>query len=152
MGILRNIRNRLIGENWGPASVRIPAKLRRAGGEGVRVLVIDSGVPDHGAVVGAIDVKNCRNFVWDEGKGDLNGHATSVCGVLLAWAPKVSITCFKAMDRDGHTDGCMAVLAARPRPRRPAPQPPGRDRHRAGHTARTVGGIAEYGKAPQGGT
>ena len=112
MGILRNIRNRLIGENWGPASVRIPAKWRRAGGEGVRVLVIDSGVPDHGAVVGAIDVKGCRNFVWNEGKEDLGGHATSVCGVLLAWAPKAEITCYKAMDRDGHSDGCMAVLAA----------------------------------------
>jgi len=112
MGLLKNICRKILGENWGPASVRIPAAWRRAGGEGVRVLVIDGGVPDHAAVVGSIDFKGCRNFVWNEGKEDLGGHATSVCGVLLAWAPKAEITCYKAMDRDGHSDGCMAVLAA----------------------------------------
>lgn len=67
-----------------------------AGGEGVRVCVIDTGLPDHPALAGAIDAESSRCCVWGEDIADLHGHATAVCGVLHHWAPEARITCYKA--------------------------------------------------------
>ena len=111
MKLLKNIRRHLFGEDWGPESVKVPAKWRKARGKGVTVLVIDSGVPFlHGGLTPYI--AEDRNFVWNETIDDSNGHATAVCGIIRDWAPSCDIVCYKAMDKSGHSDGCMNVLAA----------------------------------------
>lgn len=107
MKLLKEIKRRLFGEDWGPEAVKVPAKWRKAGGRGVRVLVIDTGAPAQG-----VAVAECRNFVWNEEIEDLGGHATAVCGIIRRYAPKCGTVCYKAIDKSGHSDGCMNVLAA----------------------------------------
>lgn len=108
MKLLNVVKRKLFGEDWGPGSMRLPSAWRKAAGAGVRVLVIDTGAPESASV----NRLASKNFVWDEGVNDLNGHATSVCGIIRDWAPLAEVVCYKALDRDGHIDGCMAVLAA----------------------------------------
>lgn len=79
----------------------IPPEWLAAGGEGVRVCVIDTGLPDHRDLAGALDVDGSRSFVWGEDVYDRQGHATAVCGVLHRWAPGARITCYKAA-REAH--------------------------------------------------
>lgn len=82
----------------------IPARWREAGGEGVRVLVIDTGAPTHRDLVPVIDYEASESFLWREGIGDENGHATHVCSVLHDWAPKARIVCYRVAGADGKAD------------------------------------------------
>lgn len=110
MRLLRKIKRSLLGENWGPSFVSMPDAWRATGGAGVRVLVIDTGAPRNGAA--ARRVTSASSFVWGEGAWDENGHGSAVCGIIHEWAPKAELISYKALDRDGHLEGCTNVLTA----------------------------------------
>lgn len=126
MGLLRKIRRSLFGEDWGPKSLDVPAAWRRAGGGGVRVLVIDTGAPvravrgafrAHAAFTGSLNLGLCQSFVYGEDFRDRNGHGTAVAGVVRDWAPRAEIVCYKVTPEDaasaaGTSDLVAALRAA----------------------------------------
>lgn len=110
MKLLKEIKRRLFGDDcddWGPRSLNVPTKWRKARGKGVKVLVIDTGVPFR-LGIGLED----RNYVYNEDIIDANGHATAIAGIIRDWAPKAELVFYKALDQDGHIDGCTNVLSA----------------------------------------
>lgn len=98
-------------------------------GEAVKICIIDTGCPVtkkdgvynvHPDLVGAIDVNNSKTFIKDEGIEDMQGHSTHCAGIIAAQnnqigmvgvAPKVMITTYKALDRNG-TGGMNIINAA----------------------------------------
>jgi subtilisin len=110
MGLLKKIKRALFGSNWGPEFVTLPDSWRASGGSGVRVLVIDTGAPRR--CPAAPYVTCASSFVWGEGAWDENGHGTAVCSIIHDWAPRADIISYKALDRDGHLEGCTNVLTA----------------------------------------
>lgn len=79
----------------------IPEDWLITGGEGVSVCVVDSGAPAHPALDDCIDFGKSRSAVWGCGDGDMNGHATAVCGIIHAYAPKARLVCIKVAGEDG---------------------------------------------------
>lgn len=112
----------------------VPAEWRRTQGEGVKVLVIDSGAPadaDGGAprvhpdLQHALLLEECKSFVWGEDIFDAVGHSTAVCGIIAAggrnaygaagYAPKAKLVTYKAAGANGRgsaTDLRRALSAA----------------------------------------
>lgn len=106
--------------NWGVEYLRIPETWKTTRGEGVTVLVIDTGCPAavirgkttlHPDLAGNVEVDRCRSFVYDEdGIFDESGHSTACCGVIAAednrqgvvgYAPAAKIVTYKAVPKSG---------------------------------------------------
>ena len=80
----------------------VPDAWRATRGGGTRILVVDSGLPDHLALGGALDVAASQSFVWGADVWDRCGHATAVCGIVHDWAPDARMVCYKvAKDEAG---------------------------------------------------
>lgn len=73
----------------------VPEDWRATRGKGIRILVIDSGLPDHRVLRGVLDVEASRSFVWESDIWDRCGHATAVCGIIHDYAPGARIACYK---------------------------------------------------------
>ena len=106
--------------DWGLKQLKIPEIWKTTQGEGVTVLVIDTGHPVH------FDLsKNCiegKNFIPNEGIEDLNGHHTHCAGIICAMnnetgmvgvAPKSKCISVKALSKSGSGsyDGLAKALA-----------------------------------------
>lgn len=105
---------------WGITLSRIPETWKVSRGEGVTVMVVDSGHtvhPDLGdnVVFGA-------NFINDEDKFDYTGHATHVCGTIAAQdnssgvvgvAPECKVITVKALNKNGVSSGMSVIRALR---------------------------------------
>lgn len=73
----------------------VPDDWRATRGKGTRILVIDSGLPDHRVLRGALDVTASKSFVWESDVWDRRGHSTAVCGIIHDHAPGARIVCYK---------------------------------------------------------
>lgn len=121
MKLLKEIKRRLFGDDWGPGFVNIPESWRASKGDGVRVLILDSGWPTqkyHGDLVAhpfigdALNCEACDNFVWSEWPEDNNGHGTAVAGIVHAWAPKAELVSYKVIGDNGHAAGTSDIRMA----------------------------------------
>lgn len=101
---------------------------RPAGGDGVRVYVVDTGVrADHVALAGRVraGVRVLDGVQSPDGRGDCNGHGTHVAGIVggtgVGVAPEVDVVPVRVMDCSGsgrQSDviaGLDWVLQAHPR-------------------------------------
>ena len=104
---------------WQIVNTSVPNIWNVTQGEGIKICIIDTGCPVtkkngqyivHPDLIGAIDVENSKSFVQDEGIEDMNGHSSHCCGIIamqnnviggVGVAPKVMITTYKALDKDG---------------------------------------------------
>jgi subtilisin len=86
-----------------------PQQVMAAPGEGVSVLVVDSGVEaDHPAVAGGgvecWRVEEGRDgvpvVVWDDAGGDAFGHGTAVAGIIRQYAPAARLSSLKVFGGD----------------------------------------------------
>ena len=96
--------------------LNIPEMWKQTMGEGVKVVVLDTGCPQH------IDLKiaGCKDFVSSASPYDtVAGHSTHVCGIIGATvngigvkgiAPKCQLYCGKVLDDDGA--GSVASIVA----------------------------------------
>ena len=97
---------------YGVHMIGAPLEWPETEGEGVRVLVIDTGAPQHPdiKVAGQVDFTG-------EGPEDVRGHATHVCGIIAAngkikgVAPKVTLYTAKVFPRTGGANR-NAIVAA----------------------------------------
>lgn len=106
--------------NWGIELLRVPETWKITRGEGVTVLVIDTGCPArikrgrevvHPDLAGNVLADQCRSFVWDEDSiYDMSGHSTACCGIIVAedngkgvvgYAPAAKVVTFKAVGESG---------------------------------------------------
>lgn len=105
---------------WGLNLFQVPDAWRGSSGEGVRILVIDSGNANHK------DLKGNHiagpSFVRGEDGTDYTGHATHVCGIIAASndssgivgvAPKATVETVKALDKNGISSGRSVLDALR---------------------------------------
>lgn len=98
-------------EGWNIKKLNVPDTWKFTKGEGVTVLIIDTGATDHPDLNGAIDVSKCRSFLSDEPDVfDLNGHSTHCQGIvgardndqgMVGVAPLCTIITAKALGADG---------------------------------------------------
>ena len=69
--------------DWGLKQSRIPETWKVSEGEGVRVLVIDTGHPVHSDLDANTEIG--ENFILDEGHEDFNGHQTHWYGNYMCF-------------------------------------------------------------------
>lgn len=121
MNIIQRIKARIFGYNWGPDFVCIPESWRATQGDGVTVLVLDSGAPAqirygdavaHPFIGDALNCEACDSFVWGEWAEDNNGHGTAVAGIVHAWAPKAELVSYKVVGDNGHAAGTSDIRTA----------------------------------------
>lgn len=96
---------------WGIKALNVPETWKITEGDEIVVYVIDTGMPDHFNLEGAIDLEKSRGFHEKEPDiKDLNGHSTHCCGVvgardigkgMIGVAPKCKIVIGKALDKTG---------------------------------------------------
>ena len=102
--------------DWGLRKMHIPKMWNSTRGEGVTVVVIDTGFPGkenhvHPDLEGNVPEKESLSFVPGESKYDsVAGHSTAACGIIAAkdnqlgfvgYAPKAKVICLKAMSNNG---------------------------------------------------
>lgn len=103
---------------WAPQALRLPEAQARAGGAGVRVAVLDSGVDGrHPALAGRM--LPGRDFV--DGDHDANevltvplgawGHGTHVAGLVALAAPQARIMPLRVLDTQGNTNAWVLAEA-----------------------------------------
>lgn len=94
--------------DWGLKQSKIPETWKVSQGEGVRILVIDTGHPVHYDLEENIEIG--ENFILNEGHEDFNGHQTHCTGIICASnnysgmvgvAPKATCISAKALDKAG---------------------------------------------------
>lgn len=94
--------------DWGLKQSKIPETWKVTQGEGIRILVIDSGHPVHFDLEENTEIG--ENFILDEGHEDLNGHQTHCTGIICASnnksgmvgvAPKSTCISAKALNKAG---------------------------------------------------
>lgn len=94
--------------NWGLLDLNIPSIHKKERGKGIKIGVIDSGVPDHFDLVNQI--KDYSNFSSSDTHLDTIGHATMICGIIAAEhndkgiigvAPESQLYIAKALDNNG---------------------------------------------------
>ena len=119
----RDTVNQTIG--WGLIQSRVPDAWLHSEGEGIKIMVIDTGKPEHedispyyqenkneNFIVKTYSIKNDldKNFVDGENIYDQNGHHTHCAGIICARnnqkgmvgvAPKSEIISVKALDKNG---------------------------------------------------
>lgn len=94
--------------DWGLRQKNIPLTWKVSAGEGITVLVIDTGHPFHSDLDGNVEAG--ENFIDNEGFEDLNGHQTHCTGIICAKnnkfgmvgvAPKAKCISVKALNQRG---------------------------------------------------
>ena len=102
--------------DWGLRQANVPKTWQVTQGEGINILVIDTGFPDH-IDIGDNAVRGA-NFISGEPIEDENGHQTHCVGIICAKnngigmvgvAPKAKAVCVKALAKSG--GGSYAGLA-----------------------------------------
>jgi subtilisin family serine protease len=97
-------------QDWGIKQLRIPDTWSVTKGAGEMVLVIDTGMPLHTDLLGAITVSQCKTFIPEEDTIDYQGHSTHCCGIIgarnndfgcVGVAPECQIVTYKALNKDG---------------------------------------------------
>lgn len=78
-----NILTKSVGQlNFNNSLADIPTQWSKTKGEGVKIGVLDTGLPNH------VDLSNkiiqYKNFTSSKVSIDIEGHATSVCGIISA--------------------------------------------------------------------
>lgn len=74
----------------------VPADWHIAGGEGMTVCVLDSGLPDHPALAECLDAERSRAFDGERTDAwDRSGHSTAACGIVHAIAPLAKIVSYR---------------------------------------------------------
>lgn len=95
--------------DWGLLQNEIPEAWKISKGEGITVMVIDTGKPQHEDIKEGLPGMD-KNFVQSEGVFDENGHHTHCAGIILAEnnekgmvgvAPKANLISVKVLDRNG---------------------------------------------------
>ncbi len=92
-------------------------QMKTAGGNGVKVAVIDTGIdrehPDlESRITGCFDLTDVEEGFLDDTCDDINGHGTHMAGIIAAdggpdgeglygFAPQASISAYRVCDRDG---------------------------------------------------
>lgn len=89
--------------DWGIRQNKIPDTWKNSQGEGVRVLVIDTGHPFHNDISDNSIIG--ENFVNDEVNEDLNGHQTHCTGIICAKNNKFGMVGVAPMSK------CISVKA-----------------------------------------
>lgn len=109
--------------DWSLRHSKIPETWKVTEGEGIKIAVIDTGLPNHvdigdNAVAGG-------NFIPNEDINDYNGHQTHCVGIIAAKnneegyvgvAPKVKCICLKALNKNGsgqYSQICAALKAVK---------------------------------------
>ena len=97
-------------QDWGLKQLGIPDTWTITKGAGEVVLVIDTGMPTHNDLDGAVLKSQCKTYINDEDATDYQGHSTHCCGIIgarnndfgiVGVAPECNIITFKALNRDG---------------------------------------------------
>lgn len=87
---------------WHLSKYNIPSYWESTQGEGIRILMLDTGFPDHKDLNSRV-FRN-QNLTAEEWI-DLNGHQTHCCGIITGSksgvAPKASIYCDKVLNKNG---------------------------------------------------
>ena len=103
--------------DWGLRQLNVPETWSITQGEGITVMVIDTGHPDHPDV--SDNVSEGANFIDGEPITDENGHQTHCTGIICASnndigmvgvAPKSKCISVKALSKSG--SGSYAALVA----------------------------------------
>lgn len=93
--------------DWGLREHKMPELWKRSAGEGVLVIVLDTGVPQHDDLPLPVFTKN---FTSDNSEFDRNGHQTHCSGIVAAmnnqsgvvgWAPKADLAHVKVLSDQG---------------------------------------------------
>lgn len=94
--------------DWGLRQSNVPETWKVTKGEGISVLVIDTGFPDHKDI--GDNATRGKNFITGEPIEDENGHQTHCVGIICAKdngigmvgvAPKSKAICVKALSKSG---------------------------------------------------
>lgn len=97
--------------NWAFTKMEISRFWEYSTGKSVRIIVIDSGIPNHTDLI--VNKKLSRNFVPTENSDDNYDHATSVVGLMNSQinfhdmegiCPDAEIICLKVLDYEGGGD------------------------------------------------
>lgn len=98
--------------DWGIIDFDVPKLWRKNKGEGVSVMVCDTGITDHEDLKDNIDFSKAISFILNEDYIDHQGHGTCVAGVVAAKesgfgtvgvAPKSKIIPVKSLSNQGFT-------------------------------------------------
>ena len=93
--------------DWGLREHRMPDLWKRSAGEGILVIVLDTGVPRH---VDLPEPLFTANFTSDSSAIDRNGHQTHCSGIVAAkndengvvgWAPEATLAHIKVLSDRG---------------------------------------------------
>ena len=105
--------------DWGARFLNIPHAWIKSRGEGITVLILDTGCPAqkkdgkvivHPDLAGNIILDQCKSFVPGEDIYDLNGHGTACAGVIgaldnslgfVGYAPDCKIITYKVLSQNG---------------------------------------------------
>lgn len=94
--------------DWGLRESNVPETWKVTQGEGVTVMVIDTGFPDHIDI--ADNAIRGKNFIANEPLEDENGHQSHCVGIIcgknngigmVGVAPKTKVICTKALSKAG---------------------------------------------------
>lgn len=103
---------------WGLNLFQVPKAWGDTQGEGVTILVVDSGHANH-PDLGRNHIPG-PNYVRGEDGSDYTGHSTHVCGTIAAQndgsgvvgvAPKAKVVTVKALDKNGVSSGPSVIKA-----------------------------------------
>jgi subtilisin family serine protease len=98
-------------QGWHVKQLNVPETWKVTRGEGIKVLVIDTGFTSHPDLAGGMNLKASKSFLhYERAKGDKNGHSTHVCGIIgardnaqgcVGVAPDCEIITAKVLGEDG---------------------------------------------------
>jgi subtilisin family serine protease len=101
-------------QGWGVKQLNVPETWKITKGEGITIMVIDTGCTDHPDLDGAIDVNLSKSFLRSEPNiYDLNGHSSHCCGIIgardnhigmVGVAPECKIVTVKVLGENGNGD------------------------------------------------
>jgi subtilisin family serine protease len=105
---------------WGLKDLKIPESWMKTKGEGVVIMVMDSGVTNHPDIGDNELKKFSKSFLINESKLDIQGHSTHVGGIIssqnnamgiVGVAPKAKIISVKVIDKYGKTNEAILKSA-----------------------------------------
>lgn len=101
-------------QGWQIKQLNVPETWKTTKGEGITVLVIDTGYTDHVDLQGGISIQKSRSFLKSEPWiDDKNGHSSHVCGIIgarnnavgmVGVAPECTVVTAKVLGQDGSGD------------------------------------------------